>query len=108
MAMTVLALVFIGTLAVVLSWAGLFGPLPQDGTNAAVSFAASVLWGVFGISAFDVIVDVSEGVVVSRSMEPLAFMGIAFSLVVGLFSVKQLLGAVRGEVEATDGDSVMP
>jgi len=108
MAMTVLALVFIGTLATALSWAGLFGPLPQDGTNAAVSFAASVLWGVFGISAFDVIVHSTAYSSISEPIEPLAFMGIAFSLVVGLFSVKQLLAAVRGEVESTSEESIMP
>jgi len=29
-------------------------------------------------------------------------------LVVGLFSVKQLLAAVRGEVESTSEESIMP
>lgn len=108
MAMTELTLVFIGALAAVLSGTGLFARFQDDATNVVLSFAGAITWGAFGISSFDVIVHSSAYATQSEPILPLAYLGIAFSVIVGLFAVYQLLKLVQGEAEATTEETMMP
>jgi len=99
--MTQLGLLFLGALAAMMSAAGLFGRFEDRWTNVVLAFAGSVVWGVFGISSFDVIVHSTAYSRQSEPMLPLAYLGVGFAVVVGLFGIRLLLVAVGGEVEET-------
>jgi len=101
MAMTQLALVFMGVLAATLSGLGLLGPFNDDGTNVILSFIGAVVWGFFGLSSFDVIVFSSAYASQSEPIMPLVFLGVGLSIVVGVFSFHTLLKGVKDETEAT-------
>lgn len=108
MALTELTLVFLGSLATVLSGAGLFGPFTDDATNVIMSFAGALLWGAFSISSNDVVVHAGADGLVSEPMLPLVYLGLGFSIIVGLFTMLQLLRVVQDETESTTEESIMP
>lgn len=99
MAMTDLALVWLGTLAAVAT-AGLFVSFADRWTEFVVDVLAMVLWGVFGISSFDVIV--GESPTASEPILPLAYLGIGLAAAVGVYTAYDL---VTGAAEqARDAD----
>lgn len=108
MAMTQLALLFLGVLAVLLSGSGLLGQFADDATPVVLAFAGAITWGAFGISSFDVIVHSSAYSTQSEPILPLAYLGIAFSIIVGVFAVYQLLQLIQGEAESTSQETMMP
>lgn len=104
MAITELTLVWLGSLAT-LATIGMFVEFGDDATQVIVSFAASILWGLFGMSGFDVIVD--DAATVSTPIYSLAYLGIGFSLVIALFALYGLFEVLRGETEQTDPEQMM-
>lgn len=106
MAMTQLALLFLGSFAT-LTTLGLFVDFGDDITGALVGFVGALTWGLFGVSAFDVIVRQTPFASASEPITPLAYLGIGLSVVVGLFSVKRLLAGVRQETEAASADGLL-
>lgn len=104
MGMTQLTLVFMGSLAT-LATIGMFVNFGDDATRVLVSFTASIIWGFFGMSAFDVYVN--ETATKSEPILPLAYLGIGFSIIVGLFALFALMQAIRGETEQTTANGLM-
>lgn len=103
MAMTQLALLFMGALAT-LATVGMFVNL-DDASRILVSFSGAILWAFFGMSAFDVYVD--EAATKSEPITPLAYLGIGFAVIVGLFAFYTLIDVVRAETEATDPEDML-
>lgn len=106
MAMTQAALFFIGGLAV-LTTIGLFVNFQDRWTSVIVSFLAAVLWGVFGLSAFDVIVVDSFASVISEPIMPLVVLGFGMAFVVGVFWLFELSQAIGGEAGMTDAEGIL-
>lgn len=93
MAMTQLALLFLGALAGVTS-IGLFMRTDAP-TKVVLSFTAAVLWGVFGMSAFDVIIVSESHVVRSEPILPLAYLGLGLAFAATGFAIMQLIGMLN-------------
>jgi hypothetical protein len=91
MAMTQPVLLFIGALAT-LATIGMFVGFADDWTGVVVAFAASLLWGIFGISSFDVILQ-ETGVSMVVTYWPLVIIGVGFALMTGIFAIMELLFA---------------
>lgn len=90
------ALYILGALAT-LGTIGLFMDFNDDVTHIVVGFAASIVWGLFGMSSFDVIVADSGGVITTNAILPLAYLGIALSLVIGLYVIWEFLAVLGSE-----------
>lgn len=105
MAITELTYIWLGSVAT-LATIGMFVEFGDDETQIVVSFTASVLWGLFGMSGFDVVID--DAATVSEPLYALAYMGIGFSIITALFALYGLLQVLRGETEQTDPEQMMP
>lgn len=106
MAMTQSALIFIGALAT-LSTLGLFINLGDRWTNILVEFTASILWGLFGLSSWDVIVIDSFAVHHSEPILPLVYLGFGFAFILALYALYDLVvGAGQQAKETEFGDMV--
>lgn len=106
MAMTELALLFIGALAT-LATVGMFMDFRDLWTPVIVSFAAAMLWGLFGMSSFDVIVRDTSFAEASEPILPLVWLGFGFAFATGMFWLWQLKNALAGEVGAEDAPGVL-
>jgi len=104
MAMTELTLIWLGSIAT-LATIGMFVDFGDEATGVLISFSASILWGWFGMSAFDVIID--DAATVSEPISPLAYMGLAFGAVIGLLSLYRLIRAIGSETGATEAEGVI-
>lgn len=99
MAVPELALLFLGTLAVLAS-IGLFVDF-GDETDLLVAFAAALLWAVFGLSAMDVSVSAFHP---SDGIDQFVFLGLGLAFVCVLFGVWRLYESLnRGAEEARLG-----
>jgi len=105
MAMTQLMLMFVGVLALFATF-GLFYDFRDRWTGVLVGFTASILWGVFGISAFEVTV-VGDAVTHGFEMMPLVIVGVGLAFVTALFALSDLLTGVGSEVRETNPDDVL-
>jgi hypothetical protein len=103
MAMTQLALMFMGALAT-LGTIGLFLNFQDDMTRGLVGFAGSVVWFLFGISSFDVIVVDSYAATKSEPIMPLVFVGFGFGAVVALFSLKAIFDGIGDEASTVESE----
>lgn len=101
MAVTELTLVFIATLAT-LATVGMFLNFADRWTELLVTFAASLLWGVVGMSSFDVIVRDTSFATASEPIEPLVYLGFGFAGIIAIYGLHDLLVGVRDE--ASDAD----
>jgi len=99
--MTQLALLFIGTLATLATY-GLFYQFGDRWTNLLIEFGASALWGLFAVSAMDVIVREAAFTTESEPIWPLVFLGLGMSVLALLYAIYDL--AVRVSEEATETD----
>lgn len=106
MAMTQLGLMMMGGIAT-LATIGMFKDFGDDETRVIMSFGASVLWGFFGMSSFDVIVRSTSYASASEPITPLAYMGIGLSIITGFFAIWMLLMLVKSETSATDLEGMM-
>lgn len=93
--MTELVLVFLATLAVVTSTAGLFVNFDDHWTGVLVIFLGAVLWGVVAISSYSVIVPDGSGA--SQPIMPMAVLGFGMSALVGLYGLYELLTGASTE-----------
>lgn len=101
MAMTQLALLFIGGLAV-LGTLGFFVGFADRWTALLVEFATAMLWGTFAISALDVIVTEGVDPPVSEPIMPLVYLGIGLAVITFLLALNDLVVGVAGEATETD------
>ena len=100
MAMTQSMLLFIGGLAT-LTTLGMFKDWGDDWTGVLVAFTAAILWGVFGVSSFDVII-VRDATVTSVSSLPVVVIGVAFAIITGIYAIMELLYGFGGEASEID------
>lgn len=106
MAMTELTLVFLGVLATLASL-GLFVDFGDQWTRLVISFTAAILWGVFGLSAFDVVILFTDPIQ-SEPILPLAYLGIAFALMVALYAVWDLFEGIDRDTEDASLEGLSP
>lgn len=102
-AITQTSLLFLGALAL-LATLGMFVDFGDRWTRVLVSFMAAVLWGVFGISAFDVIILDNFAATRSEAQMPLVFVGMGFALMTGMYALADLVKGIGGETEDVDMD----
>lgn len=105
MVMTQSALLFIGVLAT-LSSIGIFINFDQA-TRTVVTFLSAILWGIFGMSSFDVIVTEHVDPPVSEPIMPLVVIGIGLAMMVSVFGLYQLVMLLNDEVGGRDAASVI-
>lgn len=98
------AVLFMGLVALLAS-IGMFVDFGDDATRVIVSFLASVVWGLFGMSSFDVYVD--DAATVSEPIYALAYLGLGLAAVTALFAVLLLFQAIRSEAEQTDPEGFL-
>jgi uncharacterized membrane protein YuzA (DUF378 family) len=103
MVMTQLTLVFLGALAT-LATLGLFVEFDDRWTSILVEFLAAILWGLFGMSAFDVIVTEHVSPPVSEPILPLAYLGIGLAFIVALYGFYDLIQGFGAEASEADMD----
>lgn len=106
MAMTQTALVMLGALAT-LATIGMFYDFPDRWTGVLVGFAAAFMWGLFGMSSFDVIVRDTSFATASEPIMPLVYVGVAMAMITGLFAINDLVKGVAGDASDVDEMSLM-
>lgn len=106
MAMTQLALLFIGGIALLASL-GLFYNFDDPWTGVLVGFVAAGLWGLFGISSMDVIVRDSAWASASRPIDPLMWVGFALAVLTAFFAIYDLLQQLNSDAQDADLDTAM-
>lgn len=104
--MTQTTLLFIGTLAT-LATIGLFVDFADDWTGVVVAFAASLLWGIFGISSYDIVIFDGATTYTTTNM-PLVAVGIGFSIMVALYALAMLMGTFNTESSDVDTSLLNP
>lgn len=103
MAMSQLALLWVGTLAALLSFFGLFKSFDDNWTPVLLIFTGAILWGVFGLSAGDVLIPTGSGTT-SESMLPLLFVGLGLAMITALFGIGELVTAFGSDAADVDAD----
>lgn len=106
MAMTQLALVFLGSLATLATAGSLLNV--DQATRVVMMFGASILWAWFGMSSFDVIVRDTGFASASEPILPLAYLGIGLAIVVGIGAIWSLLQLMRSETESMSPGDIAP
>lgn len=99
-------LLFIGALAT-LATVGLFVDFADDWTGVVVAFGGSILWGIFGLSAYDI--TIYEGATVySETDMALVAIGIGFGIMVGMYALAMLFSAFNTESSDVDTSLLNP
>lgn len=101
MAMTELTLLFLGSLAT-LSTIGIFQEFDERWTQVLVTFFTAVLWGMFGLSSYDVVID--DAATVSEPIMPFVVLGIGLAAMITLLGFYQLLKSFGEETAESDLD----
>lgn len=101
MVMTEGALLFLGALAT-LATLGLFANFDDRWTGVVVTFLAAILWGLFGMSAFDVIVRETTFADSSEPIMPLVYLGFGLAFIIAIYGFYDLLSAAGSEVNEAD------
>lgn len=102
MAMTQLAVLFIATLAAIAT-AAMFVNVADRWTEVLIPFLASLLWGVAGLSSFDVHAQAFGNS--AEPMLPLAYLAIGLAMATGVYGFADLIvgiGEQASEVDAGD------
>lgn len=108
MAMTIGGLAILAALAC-LATVGLFVDFTDNITHVVLGVLGALIWGIFGLSAFDVIVGVSDtGVPTTRPLTMVAYLGILIAIAVGGYSLYELVAVLGEEAGATDADGLLP
>lgn len=105
MAMTQTALVILATLATLTSGA-LFKEFGDRWTRTLLLITSSLLWGIMGISAFDVRMQstLEANIATDEPIMPLVFVGVGLAMVVGVFAIWEFFRAVRDETSMTSNN----
>jgi len=105
MAMPQLSLLFIGAFAAVTGFIGLSYDFEDEWTGPLLVFVSSILWGLFGMSGFDVLVPAGSE---TTSMEIFSLVVLGFVLAFGslIFAVYELFQAWKAETNAIDPGAV--
>lgn len=106
MAMTQSALLFMGTFATGLAYLGLFKNFSGGDrwTRVLLLFASAMVWGVFGLSSYDVIVRDTSFASASESIIPLVYLGFGLAFIVALFGIFEMFQAIGSDAsDAADG-----
>ena len=101
MAMPELSLLWLGGLAVLVS-STLFREVDERWTELLLTFLAAVLWGMFGLSAYDVTID--DAAAVQEPIMEFVVLGIGLSLIIALLGFWRLLRNVGAESQESDVD----
>lgn len=88
MAITQTALVFLGALAT-LTTAGIFFDYSDEETPIILTFAASIMWILFGFSSFDVIAH-RGSLAYHYSLDVLVWLGLGIGILLFLLLIKEL------------------
>lgn len=100
MVMTETALMFLGAFAL-LATIGMFVNFDDDNyTNAVIGILASVLWGFFGLSSFDVQVVETYYATKSEPIMQFVILGLGLAGIVFLYSIYQLMEALSSDAES--------
>lgn len=77
-------------------------------TQAVLAFVASLVWGMVGLSANNVVID--DAAQVAEPIPPMIVLGFGFAALTGLLGIWRFLQAVRVETEEVDdpGDWFRP
>lgn len=105
MAMPSWGLLFLGGFALLASF-GLFVTFDDDATTIVVTMLSSILWGVFGLSAFSVRTVSTYYATRTEAIYPLVYLGFALAVVTFMFGLYNLMQVVYGEVESADIESM--
>lgn len=101
MAMTQLVLVFMASLATAATalsgWMAINSRRVDKLTRVPVTFGAAILWGIVGMSSFDVVVTSHVNPPVSEPIPSLAYVGIGLAMLVGLYAVYDLIVGISAE-----------
>lgn len=109
MVMTQSALLFLGSFATGLAYLGLFKNFSGEDrwTRVLLLFSSAMVWGVFGLSSYDVIIATTETAPLTTRSEPIlpmVYLGFGLAFIVTLFGVYELFQAIaRDASDATDG-----
>jgi hypothetical protein len=107
MASTPLTIFFIGLVAL-LATIGMFVDFGEENTRVLMAFAAATVWGLLGVSSFDVVVYSGvEYPTASEPILPLAYMGIALALVCAVFGFYFLAQAIGDSTGATEAGGLI-
>lgn len=93
MAITDGLLMFIGGLAVLASVGGVFVDFPDRTVSMFLSVLAAILWGTFGLSAYDVL----DGQGGHITVEPLVFLGFGLGVLLFINAIYEFLAAFKSE-----------
>lgn len=106
--MTQSVLLFLGTLGSIFSLGVVFRSKIERWTRVLITFVGSLCWAIVGMGSFDVVVGVTDsGTVVSEPIVPLAYLGIAISIVVGLFVIYDIYVGLVEEAELSGRATLM-
>lgn len=106
MAMTQSALMFMGAMATGLAYLGLFKNFVGDDrwTRVLILFASSIVWGVFGLSSYDVIVRDTAYASASEPITPLVYLGFGLAGIMALFGIYEMFQAIGSDArDASEG-----
>lgn len=96
------------TLLVLAALASIGVIVPMDRTSDIIMpFIASALWGVAGMSAFDVILLSTSNPVRSTEILPVAYLGVGFALISAVLGVYELIVQPAKEVEDAADSELM-
>lgn len=101
MATTELTLLFLGVLAAAVTAFGLFYTFNDDWTSPLLVFIGSLLWGLFGMSAFDVETSVTNCCIVSQEYTALVYVGIGFAALTFIFFLAEVLTSLGSSAETS-------
>lgn len=100
MAMTQPMLLFIGVLAAIAT-VGIFNNWADNWTGVIVAFGAAFLWGIFGISSFNVLV-IRDATVTSVTFMQLVVIGVGLAMMTGVYGITALMYAFGGDADDID------
>jgi len=101
MAVTELTLVFMATLAL-LATIGMFLNFADRWTELVVTLTASILWGVVGLSSFDVIVRNTSFATASEPILPMVYIGFSLAGMIAIYALADLVTGVAAEADEAD------
>lgn len=101
MVMTETGLLFLGTFGI-LATAGMFLNYDDGWTNVVLGFFAALLWGIFGMTSFDVLVVETYYATRSEPIMPFVILGIGLAGIIMLYSVYQAYEQLGTDVEEAE------
>lgn len=103
--MTQFLLGFLAALATLAS-IGLFVDFADRWTELVVTFLAALLWGVVGLSSFDVHAQSFGNE--ARSILPMVYVGIGLAMSIGAYGMYDLVVGIGEQASDADLESMLP